>query len=67
MVLYQRPAETVAWQSVRSLGQVQEVTLPSVIPDDHFFAVATADKAGNESLPQPPGEMAAAPRAAPGK
>ena len=64
-VLYQRPAETVRWQSMRSLGKVSEVTLPSVIPDDYFFAIATADAAGNESLPQSPSEMSAAPQAAP--
>ncbi len=61
VVLYRRPAESVHWESVRSLGKVAQVTLTSVIPDDHFFAVATVDAAGNESLPQPPTAMAAPP------
>jgi len=33
---------------------VTEVTLPSVTTDDWFFAVATADAAGNQSIPQAP-------------
>ena len=55
--LYRRRAETVTWERVTSLGKVTEVALPSVVPDDWFFAVATADAAGNESLPQAPGEV----------
>ncbi len=57
VVLYRRPADTVAWERVVSLGKVSEVVLPSVTTDDWFFAVATADAAGNESLPQPPGAV----------
>jgi acetylornithine deacetylase/succinyl-diaminopimelate desuccinylase-like protein len=57
VVLYSRPAETVRWQRMTSLGKVSEVVLPSVIPDDFFFSVATADAAGNESLPQSPAEF----------
>jgi hypothetical protein len=54
VVLYRRPADTVAWQRARSLGKVSEVTLPSVTTDDWFFAVATVDSAGNQSIPQAP-------------
>jgi hypothetical protein len=54
VLLYRRPADAVAWERVLSLGKVSEVTLPSVTTDDWFFAVATADAAGNQSLPQPP-------------
>jgi hypothetical protein len=57
VVLYRRPAEDVRWARATSLGKVDHVTLPSVVPDDFFFAVATADSAGNESLPQTPGEI----------
>jgi hypothetical protein len=57
VVLYQRPADSVRWQRATSLGKVDHVTLPGVIPDDFFFAVATTDAQGNESLPQPPQEM----------
>ena len=54
VLLYRRPADAVAWDRVLSLGKVSEVTLPSVTTDDWFFAVATADAAGNQSLPQAP-------------
>jgi len=54
VVLYRRPAETVAWERMVALGRVSEVTLPSVTTDDWFFAVATSDAAGDESLPQAP-------------
>ena len=55
VVLYRRPADDVRWERAVSLGKVSEVTMPSVNVDDWFFAVATADSAGNESLPQSPG------------
>jgi hypothetical protein len=51
VVLYRRPADEVRWERVVSLGKVGEVTMPSVNVDDWFFAVATADEAGDESLP----------------
>jgi len=54
VILYRRPADAATWQSALSLGKVSEVTLPSVTTDDWFFAVATADAAGNQSLAQPP-------------
>ena len=54
MVLYRRPADSVVWQRALSLGKVQEVTVPSVTTDDWFFAVATADAQGNQSVPQAP-------------
>jgi Zn-dependent M28 family amino/carboxypeptidase len=55
VVLYRRPADAVQWERIFSLGKVTEITMPSVNVDDWFFAVATADQAGNESLPQAPG------------
>ena len=54
VILYRRPADAVAWERALSLGKVSEVTLPSVTTDDWFFAVATADAAGNQSIAQPP-------------
>jgi Peptidase family M28 len=54
VVLYRRRADSVVWQRAVSLGKVAEVTLPSVTTDDWFFAVATADAAGNESIAQAP-------------
>ena len=55
VILYRRPADDVRWDKVVSLGKVTEITLPSVNVDDWFFALATADAQGDESLPQPPG------------
>lgn len=54
VVLYRRPAETVVWESALQLGKVSEATLPSTTTDDWFFAVATVDAAGNQSIPQAP-------------
>ena len=54
VVLYRRPADAVQWEKIVAMGKVSEVTMPSVNVDDWFFALATADEAGNESLPQPP-------------
>ena len=54
VVLYRRPADAVVWDRAQSLGKVSEVTLPSVTTDDWFFAVATVDAAGNQSIPQAP-------------
>jgi APA family basic amino acid/polyamine antiporter len=57
VVLYRRPADAVTWTKIESLGKVSEVVLPSVTTDDWFFAVATADAAGNQSLATPPGAV----------
>jgi hypothetical protein len=65
VILYRRPAESVQWQRAVSLGKVSEVVLPSVVPDDWFFALATADEAGSESIPQAPEELVAPARAKP--
>ena len=61
VVLYRRPADAVQWEKMVALGKVSEVTLPSVNVDDWFFALATADEVGNESLPQPPALPSPAP------
>jgi hypothetical protein len=58
VVLYRRPADAVTWTNVESLGKVSEVVLPSVTTDDWFFAIATVDSAGNQSLATPPGVIA---------
>jgi hypothetical protein len=57
-VLYRRPADSSAWERAVELGKVTEVVLPSVNTDDWFFAVATADSAGNESIAQAPSVIA---------
>ena len=54
VVLYRRSADSVRWEKAASLGKVSEVTLPSVTTDDWFFAVATADAEGNQSIAQAP-------------
>jgi Zn-dependent M28 family amino/carboxypeptidase len=58
VVLYRRPADAVTWTNVESLGKVSEVVLPSVTTDDWFFAIATVDAAGNQSIATPPAVIA---------
>jgi hypothetical protein len=57
VALFRRRADSVRWQREQLVGKVDQVTLRDVIPDDEFFAVATVDEAGNESLPQSPSEL----------
>src|SRR5712692_6593663 len=57
VALYRRRADSVTWERAQLVGRVDHVVLQNVIPDDEFFAVATVDDAGNESLPQSPSEL----------
>ncbi|HEX9575084.1 MAG TPA: M20/M25/M40 family metallo-hydrolase [Myxococcales bacterium] len=57
VALYRRRADSVRWERAQLVGKVDHVVLQNVIPDDEFFAVATVDDAGNESLPQSPSEL----------
>jgi len=57
VALYRRRADSVRWERAQLVGKVDHVVLQNVIPDDEFFAIATVDDAGNESLPQPPSEL----------
>jgi hypothetical protein len=57
VAIFRRRADSVRWQREQLVGKVDHVTLRDVIPDDEFFAVATVDEAGNESLPQHPSEL----------
>jgi hypothetical protein len=57
VAIFRRRADSVRWQREQLVGKVDHVTLRNVIPDDEFFAVATVDEAGNESLPQAPSEL----------
>ena len=57
VAIYRRRADSVRWERAQLVGKVDHVVLQNVIPDDEFFAVATVDDAGNESLPQPPTEL----------
>ena len=57
VIVYRRGAGEVRWQERTLLGKVDHVVLPSLVPDNFFFAVATVDAAGNESLPHPPAEL----------
>ena len=57
VAIYRRRADSVRWERAQLLGKVDHAVLQDVIPDDEFFAVATVDDAGNESLPQPPSEL----------
>lgn len=57
VAVFRRRADSVSWERAQLVGKVDHVTLQDVIPDDEFFAVATVDAAGNESLPQAPIEL----------
>jgi hypothetical protein len=57
VAVYRRRADSVRWERAQLVGKVDHVVLQNVIPDDEFFAVATVDDAGNESLPQSPSEL----------
>jgi Peptidase family M28 len=57
VAVYRRRADSVRWERAQLVGKVDHAVLQSVIPDDEFFAVATVDDAGNESLPQSPTEL----------
>jgi len=57
VAIFRRRADSVRWEREQLVGKVDQVTLRDVIPDDEFFAVATVDEAGNESLPQSPSEL----------
>ena len=57
VAVYRRRADSIRWERAQLVGKVDHVVLKNVIPDDEFFAVATVDDAGNESLPQPPSEL----------
>ncbi len=57
VALYRRRADSVRWERAQLVGKVDHVVLQNVIPDDEFFAIATVDDAGNESLPQSPSEL----------
>ena len=57
VVVYRRRADAVAWQRADRLGKVDRLELPGVVGDDEYFAVATTDEAGNESLPQTPSRL----------
>lgn len=57
VAIFRRRADSVRWEGEQLVGKVDHATLRDVIPDDEFFAVATVDEAGNESLPQAPSEL----------
>lgn len=54
VILYRRRADTVVWQHAESLGKTSQLAIENLPPDNQVFAVATADEAGNESLPASP-------------
>ncbi|HET6439114.1 MAG TPA: M20/M25/M40 family metallo-hydrolase [Anaeromyxobacter sp.] len=54
LVLYRRRADAVAWERSELYARVDRIALPGVVADNSFFAVATVDAEGNESLPVHP-------------
>jgi hypothetical protein len=55
-LLYRRRADAVTWQRTLLLGPLLEVTLEAP-PDNEFFAVASVDAEGHESLPRAPTQL----------
>jgi Zn-dependent M28 family amino/carboxypeptidase len=47
--IYWREAESATWQFSRWVGNVTEATLPGIVIDNYFFAVAAVDREGHES------------------
>jgi hypothetical protein len=57
VVVYRRRADSVRWEARDRLARVDHLDLAGIVGDDYYFAVATVDAAGNESLPQPPAKL----------
>ena len=57
IVVYRRRADEVQWQQSLPFARVETVVLPNSGPDNHFYAVATVDSLGNESLPVAPSRV----------
>jgi Zn-dependent M28 family amino/carboxypeptidase len=47
--IYWREPESATWQFSRWVGNVTEATLPGIVIDNYFFAVAAVDREGHES------------------
>ena len=54
IVVYRRRADSVAWAEGQVLPPSDHATLPGMGTDNYFFAVATRDQDGFESLPAVP-------------
>jgi hypothetical protein len=54
VVVYRRSADGVVWQQDLPVPVADHATLPGAGTDNWFFAVATRDRDGNESLPTSP-------------
>jgi hypothetical protein len=54
IVLYRRRADAVSWQSATIRPKAGEIVLPTVVPDNFTFGIATIDAEGDESLPAHP-------------
>ena len=50
VVVYRRRADAVQWQQTENFGRVESAVLRGAGTDNFFYAVATVDAAGNESL-----------------
>jgi hypothetical protein len=57
LALYRRRADQVAWERVEAYPRAERIVLPGVVVDNHFFAVATVDAEGNESVPVHPSRL----------
>lgn len=57
VVVYRRRADGVQWENTESLGRVESTVLKGSGTDNFFYAVATVDAGGNESLPTAVGRL----------
>jgi hypothetical protein len=57
VVVYRRRADAVQWQQTENFGRVESAVLRGAGTDNFFYAVATVDAAGNESLAVSPARI----------
>jgi hypothetical protein len=57
VVVYRRRADGVLWQQTQPFPLSESAVLKDAGVDNHFYAVATVDALGNESLPVAPGKL----------
>ena len=56
-IVYRRRADAINWEGTEAAGRVENVVLKGSGTDNFFYAVATVDAEGNESLPVSPSKV----------
>jgi len=57
MMVYRRRADGVQWQQTQPFPKGESAVLAGAGTDNHYYAVATVDALGNESLPASPSRV----------